>query len=67
MKNTKNNFANVTSLQKTGKCNFYDVEEKMSCYKNAIIRYDADSRMLCNIHYKKYKEILTIRNNPSKI
>lgn len=52
-----------SALHDTGKCNFYDVEKNVSCYKNATIRDDADSRMLCSKHYEKYKEILKTRDN----
>ena len=48
-----------------GLCNFYDVEENTSCYQSAIIREDANYRMLCDRHYKKYKEILLTRDADS--
>ena len=41
-----------------GQCNFYDVEEDVPCYKKAIVRDDANFRMLCDKHYKKYRKIL---------
>ena len=63
MKKFEHNLANVTALQNCEECNFYDVKEKISCYKKAIVRPDADSRMLCNTHYKKYKKILKSRNS----
>ena len=48
-----------------GLCNFYDVEENTSCYQSAIIREDANYRMLCGKHYKKYKKILLTRDADS--
>ena len=56
---------NSSDLHNIGLCNFYDVEENTSCYQSAIIRGDANYRMLCGKHYKKYKKILLTRDADS--
>lgn len=49
---------NLSDLPQTGQCNFYDIEENESCYKKAIVREDANYRMLCDKHYERYRKIL---------
>ena len=48
-------------------CNFYDVEKNVSCYKKGKKRADADSRILCNEHYRKYLQILETRDTDQAI
>lgn len=48
----------LSDLTQTGQCNFYDVEENESCYKKAVVREDANYRILCDKHYETYRKIL---------
>ena len=51
----------LSDILQIGQCNFYDIDENVSCYKKAAIREDANFRMLCDKHHKKYKKILQTR------